>query len=387
MNLETFILLVLFIGSVTSIISRKFDVAYTKLLVIIGLLISLIYHALGRPMGEPTGELIISIVLPALVFQAALAMNYAVFKKVQRPVILLAVASVAVSAILCSVIIGSLTRLSLFAALAFGVIISPTDTASVIDTLKRAKPPKELATIIEGESLLNDATALALFSAVSALALNPLTGAVDLLTKFAGGVIVGLALGFVSRKLIALITEKSAQVMITISVAYGSYILASTLSLSGIVAVAVLGLYIGRYYQEESSDNSQNELMLGFWDVAAFLANTAAFMFIGVASQMSQIIEYAPLIVVCFVAVLVARYLSVQLVLVPASRFVGSIPRSWRNVISLGGIRGAVSAALALALPDFPFKSVIVAVTFGVILLSLLLQTHLFSRYVSRMQT
>jgi CPA1 family monovalent cation:H+ antiporter len=377
-------LLILFIGAVTSIVSKKFKIAYTKLLVIVGLLISVAYGVLGGAPRELTGELIISVVLPPLIFQAALTMNYAVFKKVQRAVILLAVVGVAISAIVCSLILSSLAGLPLIAALAFGVIIAPTDAASVIDTLKRVKAPKELATIIEGEALLNDATTLVLFSAVSALTLNPIFNAFNVAIEFVGGAIVGLILALITTKLLPSLDDKNAQVIVTISAAYGSYILAGALNLSGIVAVAVLGLYIGRYYQQTSPQESKNDLMLGFWDVAAFIANTFAFIFIGLASQVPYLLRYAPLIVLSFAAVLAARYVSVESVLAPASRLIGSIPRPWRNTVCLGGIRGAVSAALALALPESPFKSIIVAVTLGVVFLSLLVQTRALSYYVSK---
>jgi len=384
LNIGFVALLILFVGATVSILSTKLKVAYTTLLVLVGLVVSIVYHAASTPAVEPTGELIISVVLPPLIFQAGLTMHYAVFRKVQGAVVLLAVVGVVVSVIVCSLIVGFLTPLSLIAALAFGVIISPTDAAAVIDTLKKVKAPKELGTIIEGEALLNDATALALFSAVSALTLNPLTNAIDILVKFGGGAIVGLALAFISTKLIAGLSDKNAQVMISIGVAYGSFMLASVLGFSGIVAVAVLGLYIGRYYQTTESEESQNGLMIGFWNVAAFIANTAAFTFIGLACDAQYLLQYGPLIVLSFLAVLVARYVSIEAVLVPARKFAGAIPRSWRNIASLAGIRGAVSAALALSLPEFPFKGVIVAVTFGVVLLSLLVQTRLLSYYVGK---
>lgn len=384
LNLGIVVLLVLLIGSITSILSKKFNIAYAKLLIVVGLIISIAYQALGRPLAEPTGELIISVILPPLIFQAALTMNYSVFKKVQRPVILLAIVGVAVSAIVCSLIVTSLTGLSFFAALAFGVIIAPTDAAAVISTLKRVKTPKELSTIIEGEALLNDATTLVLFSAVSALTLNPIFNVVGVAIQFGGGAIVGLAIAFLATRLAPLLTDRNAHVMVTISEAYGSYILASTLGFSGIVAVAILGLYMARYYQQTSPGDSNNDLVIGFWDVAAFIANTLAFIFIGLAAEVPYLLQYAPLIVVAFAAVLLARYISVEAVLVPASKLVGKIPRTWRNVTTLGGIRGAVSAALALALPEFPFKNVIVAITFGVILLSLLLQTQLLSYYAKK---
>jgi len=274
-----------------------------------------------------------------------------------------------------------LTSLSFFAALAFGVIIAPTDAASVISTLKQVKAPKELSTIIEGEALLNDATTLALFSAVSALTLNPLLNVVEIAIEFGGGLIVGLVIAFLASKLTSLLSDRNARVMVTISEAYGSYMLADALGFSGIVAVAILGLYMGRYYQQASPNDSGNDLMIGFWDVASLIANTVAFTFIGLTAEVPYLLQYAPLILLAFAAILVARYISVEAVLVPAAKFIGKIPRTWRNITTLGGIRGAVSAALALALPEFPFKKVIVAITFGVILLSLLVQTWLLAYY------
>ena len=381
MNPGVIVLLILLIGSITSILSKRFKITYAKLLVVVGLVISVVYQALGRPAAGVSGELIINVILPPLIFQAALTMNYAVFKKVQKPVILLAIVGVAVSAIACSLIVSSLTNLTLFAALAFGVIIAPTDAASVISTLKQLKAPKELSTIIEGEALLNDATTLALFSAVSALTLNPLLNVVEIAIEFGGGLIVGLVIAFLATKLTSLLSDRNARVMVTISEAYGSYMLADALGFSGIVAVAILGLYMGRYYQQASPNDSGNDLMIGFWDVASLIANTVAFTFIGLTAEVPYLLQYAPLILLAFAAVLVARYISVEAVLVPAAKFIGKIPRTWRNITTLGGIRGAVSAALALALPEFPFKKVIVAITFGVILLSLLVQTWLLSYY------
>jgi CPA1 family monovalent cation:H+ antiporter len=124
--------------------------------------------------------------------------------------------------------------------------------------------------------------------------------------------------------------------------------------------------------------------MLHFWDVAAFIATAVAFVFIGLVADLSQLLQLAPLVMLCFVAALVARYLSTEMVLLPASRLTGSVSRTWRNTACLAGIRGAVSVALALSLPEFPFKGTIVAITFGVVLFSLLVQTELLSYYVGK---
>ena len=380
------ILLALFACAITSILSDRLKISflsYSKLLIVIGVLISIVHFVFQLPIKEFTGEFFLTLILPPLVFQAALTIDYEIFRKVQKIVLVLAIVSVAVSAIVSSLIL-IVVGVPFFAALAFGVIISPTDAVAVIDTLKQLKPPKRLAAIIEGETLLNDATALALFSGVAALALNPITYAMDTVTKFVGGAVVGLVLGYLANKLMPLL-KKDAQVMFTISISYGSFILAEEFHFSGIVAVAILGLYVGRCLQKTQSKETRNELLLSFWNEAAFLANSIAFIAIGWALNPLDIVRYAPLIVFSSAAVLVARYVSVEALLAPLSKLIGPVPRSWRNVTTLAGVRGAVSAALALSLPpEFPYKSAIVTVTFGVILISLLVQTKALSRYASR---
>ena len=379
------ILLALFACAVTSILSDRLKISflsYSKLLIIIGVLISIVHLVFQIPIREFTGEFFLTLVLPPLVFQAALTIDYEMFRKVQNIVLLLAIVGVAVSAIISSLIL-IVIGVPFFASLAFGVIISPTDAVAVIDTIKNLRPPKKLAMIIEGETLLNDATALALFSGVAALTLSPMTYAVDTVTKFVGGAVMGLVLGYLANKLMPIL-KKDAQVMITISISYGSFILAEEFHFSGIVAVAILGLYVGRFMQKTRSE-AQHEHILGFWNEAAFLANSVAFIAIGWALNPFDIVRYSPLILFAFAAVLVARYVSVEALLTPLSRLIGSVPRSWRNVTTLAGVRGAVSAALALSLPpEFPYKNAIITVTFGVILLSLLVQTKLLSHYASK---
>lgn len=384
MDLEVTVLLVLFVCSITSILSDRLKISYSKLLVIIGAIISIPeFSPFHLRTGALTGGIFLSIILPPLVFQAALSIDYETFKKVTKPVLLLAIGGVAVLAVVCTLILMAV-GIPFVEALAFGVIISPTDAVAVLDTLKQLKPPKQLATIIEGEALFNDATALALVSGVAALSLNPVTYATDTVTKFVGGAVVGLVLGYLANKLMP-VSGKDTRVMISISIAYGSFLLAETFHFSGIVAVAILGLYVGRYFQKTRGEEAQKGAMMSFWDVAAFLANSVAFILIGLALDPVEIVNHGPLIIFCFAAMLVARYVSVKALLVPLSRVVGSVPRSWRNVTSLAGIRGAVSAALVLSLPpNFPYKSEILAITFGVILLSLLVQTKLLSHYAGR---
>lgn len=383
MDIGASALLILVIGAFTSALAKRLRLGYAELLVIFSIIIALTLHTLGVQARDLTGQVIISVILPPLVFQAALVMDHSIFRKVQRTVILLALVGVAIAAVVCSLLVVFFTPLTFIAALAFGVIISPTDAAAVVDTLKQVKAPKELATIIEGESLLNDATALALFSAVSTLTLSPILNIVEMGTDFIVGAVVGFTLALATNKLMEAIHDINAQVMVTVASVYGSYLLADALNASGIVAVAILGITVGRRHSK-AENHPRESVLTSFWNVTAFIATTVAFVFIGLASEVPQLLRYMPLILLCFLAALAARYISIQAVLISASRMIGPISSSWRNTTTLAGIRGAVSVALALSLPEFPFKGTIVAITLGVVLLSLLLQTRILAYYVRR---
>lgn len=127
---------------------------------------------------------------------------------------------------------------------------------------------------------------------------------------------------------------------------------------------------MGRYYQETNSEEPRNNMAVDFWNVAAFIADVVAFMFTGIASEPYYVWRYMPLIGLAFAAVLIARYISIGSVLVPVQVH-RTNSEILANVTCLAGIRGAVSAALALSLPEFPLKNTIVAITFRVVLFSL----------------
>ncbi len=382
MNWAIQILLILGIGSFASIISQRFRIAYAELLIVIGVIIAILKHLLNVPLEEFSSEFIITIVLPPLIFYAALTMRQSLFKKVRKTIILLSIIGVIISAILCSAILTAITTLPWAATIVLGVILAPTDAASVIHAIQRVKAHRKLTAIIEGEALFNDATVLALFSAVT-ITFDPLFDVLKIITGFIGGGLIGFITAFLVNKIIHLNEDKMAEVMMTIMTAYGSYMLANSLGLSGIIAVAVLGLYVGNYYERTGIKDPKN-FIIRFWNLAAFVANTIAFIFIGLGLEVATFGKYLPFIGLTFIAMLLARLISIHTVIVTTSRFISPLSRSQTNIIWLGGVKGAVSAALALSLPSSNFRNIIVAITFGAILLSLIVQTRLFSFYVEK---
>jgi CPA1 family monovalent cation:H+ antiporter len=165
------------------------------------------------------------------------------------------------------------------------------------------------------------------------------------------------------------------------AVAYGAYATAQAFGFSGIVAVAISGLFISRGFQKNAE--STRDLAF-FWEVAAFTANATAFLFLGLVADIGMILTYGALIMTCFVVVLLARFVSVYSVSGIASRIEGKTPRSWQLVTALGGMRGAVSVALALSLPAGFARDLIVTLTFGVAVISLVVQGSMLQTYVKR---
>jgi CPA1 family monovalent cation:H+ antiporter len=261
-------------------------------------------------------------------------------------------------------------------ALMFGVIISPTDPVSVVSLLKRLRAPERLTALLESEAYFNNATPVILYSVAASLSFNPFslgTFAYDLL----GGICVGLAISAVAELLHRLITEPLAETSFTIAVMFGSYALAETLGMSGLIAVPIAGLYMGNRTMRTAMSEETRATMTKFWEVITFMATSFAFLLIGLRTDFTLLITYAPFIIAAFLAILAARVISVYPIIGLARMMRENIPSSWTRVIAFAGLRGAVSIALALSLPETPFRNEIVAMTFGVALLSLVVQAEI----------
>lgn len=387
--------------------STKIKIPYTMLLVGIGILVSLlsISPALDfvRKDFHVNPELILNFIIPPLIFEAMMKINYAEFKKVRLPALLLATVGVVIATLVGGFLLTYIAGLPTLVAFAFAALIAPTDAAIVIEIFKKIRVPKLLSTLMESESSFNDATGIIAFSSIVAIAFGPGSavigssnagGAIDLnvigeaehfMIVFFGGAAIGLALSAAAHKLHALIDDPFSETALTVATVFGAMVVSNALGVSGLVAVAVAGIYFGNVTIRRESVVSQKvrESAFTFWEMAAFFANSAAFLYLGITMDVFDMGKHIPVIVLAFAATLVARAASAYPILALSNRIIlEKIPLAWKHVVVLGGMRGAVSVALVASLPESEFKSTLETITFGVVLSSLVIQYVALAGYI-----
>ena len=317
------------------------------------------------------GHATLYVFLPALLFEAAWNLNYRSILRQWIAIATLAGPGVLLTAALVAGAL-SIVRVPLGPALLTGAILSATDPIAVVAVFRRLKVPKTLATIVECESLFNDAVAVALYRAVLvALALGAASaGAIALVTlttvaEAAGGVVLGIVLAFLAARVLRGRGDAGVQIGATIVCAYGAYFAADYLALSGIFATIACGIAL-RYFERSWITLRIAQDVDRFWDVGALLANVLVFFMVGAALQIGHLFHPPVFAVACIVAVAVARVVVAGLLLP------GPYPREWIDVVRVAGMRGALSLALALAIPDWvPYRQAIVDATFAVSLATL----------------
>ncbi|MFO0565017.1 MAG: sodium:proton antiporter [Polyangiaceae bacterium] len=269
--------------------------------------------------------------------------------------------------------------LGLLTCLLFGALISPTDPIAVLAILKTAKVPRALSTQIAGESLFNDGVAVVVFVALMRLASGTEgVGATDVgllfLREVTGGTGLGLALGWVAYQLIRRIDDYQVEILLTLALVVGLYALARRLHVSGPIAVVVAGLWIGNHGRSFGMSDKTRENIDKFWELIDELLNAILFVLIGlevIVIRMDRLLVLAS--GVAALLVLAARLASVGLPLV-LLRKRWNIARGSVRLLTWGGLRGGISIALALSLREGQHRDTILAITYGVVVSSILLQ-------------
>jgi CPA1 family monovalent cation:H+ antiporter len=264
----------------------------------------------------------------------------------------------------------------------FGALISAIDPVAVIALFNENHVSARLETLIEGESLLNDGTAIVIFAIVlqatqSGGDLNVFTGLLDFARVAFGGLLVGGIIGYLMARLLYHINDPIVEMMLTTCLAFGSYLVAEQFHVSGVLAVVAAGLMHGYTGFSNMSELTKQTVNI-VWAYLAALANAAIFLLIGITINLEDILSNLPLVALAIFAVLVSRMVIVYGLAPLHTRIFHSdrpLPMSWRHVMFWGGQRGAVSLALALSLPvDLPQRDSLLIMTFGVVLFTSLVQ-------------
>lgn len=359
----------LLIASIVSIVVRRVRIPYTVALVLVGVLLSL------RPPVEVvlTSELILGIFLPPLLFEAAFHLNLAELRRNVVTIAILAVPGVILTMLVVGGILVVGPGLAVGMALVFGALIAATDPVSVVAIFRRLGAPKQLEVLLEGESLFNDGTAVVLFSialaALGTAGFNLLDGVIEFFIVAGGGIIVGFLFGWIVQQLTGRIDDHLVETTFTTLLAFGSYLVAEQFGVSGVLAVVTAGLVNGNIGQKGMSPTTRI-VVLNFWEYIAFLANSAIFLLIGLSLDLPSLLSNWQLILWAILGVLIARAINIY----GLSRLGRPIIPRWRHVMFWGGLRGAIALALALSLPPGSERQAIIAMTFGVVLFTLLAQ-------------
>ncbi|WP_181378055.1 cation:proton antiporter [Teichococcus aestuarii] len=276
-------------------------------------------------------------------------------------------------------------------AFVFGALISPTDPVAVLSTLKAVQVPRSLELDMTGESLFNDGIGVVVFTIALTVAVGSghgvagFSGVAELfLVEAIGGALLGLAAGYIAYRAMRVIDNYPVEVLISLGLVTGTYALAARLGTSGPIAMVVAGLLIGNRGQRDAMSDLTQRYLFGFWTLVDEILNAVLFLLIGLevlVLRSEVLVGWLPASAILLV--LVARFVAVSLPVLALSRWngfvAGTIP-----VLTWGGLRGGISVALALSIPEAPEKATILSATYVVVVFTLIVQGLSLRRLVER---
>ncbi|MEV5312174.1 Na+/H+ antiporter [Streptomyces sp. NPDC052610] len=391
------LLFVLLLGAVVSVpVGDRLGLPSPVLMTLLGVALALLPFV---PNVEVPPDLILPLLLPPLLYAAVRRTSWRQFTANKRPIFLLAVALVFVTMFCVAGVAHAIVPgLPIAAALALGALVAPPDPVAATAVAGQLGLPRRLVSILEGEGLFNDVTAIVLYhvaiAAVVSGTFSPWGAGLDLVLSAVVAVAVGLVLGWGANKLMDLLGDATLQIGLTLLVPYASYVLAEELHGSGVLAVLTTALFISEYATD--ADDVMTRLAgHTFWDIVDTLVTGVAFGLIGLelhnavrtaSGRWGEMLGWAlaiagVVVLVRLLWLLPATWLTKRL---HARRdYDEDIPMSWRETVVMwwSGMRGVASVALALAIPlrtddgsPFPDRDEIVFIAFGVIMVTLVLQ-------------
>lgn len=380
-------LIILLLGATgVALLTRRFRIPYVTGLVLAGLAVT---ELLPRRTGlDPS--LVLNLFLPILLFEAGINTDISRLRSTFKPIALLAGPGCALSSGIIAILLKFGLGLTWIPALLLGVVLANTDTVSMIAIFKEIPVPSRLSTIVEGETLFNDATALVLFNLIlkvySTGSLTFLEGLQDLLFISLGGCVIGLVLGYLSIPVFARLDDPLSSLLLTVALALGTFQVGEFFGVSGAVGVVVAGLIFGQSGLSRTTSASGRITLLSFWEYASFSVNTFLFLLIGVEIDLVTLWKTLPAIVLAVLAFQVGRILTVYPLLAGIRWVDRPIPLRWQHLLFLGNIKGSLSMALALSLPTtLPGREGFIALVYGSVLVSLVGQGSTLPWIVKRL--
>ncbi len=373
-------------------------IALTLLVLLVGMLdVRVINSAESLMRSIDLGELILDVMLSFLLFAGALHTDWGRLKEQAAPIITFATIGVLAS----TFVVGTLFfwvsnhlisyEIGYIYCLLFGALISPTDPIAVLGILKKIGVPKQLEVKFVGESLFNDGVGVVIFLTLFSIAERGIenVGAGEIGLLFAeevlGGIALGLALGYITQKLTSTIDDYETEVMITLAIVMGGYLLASKLHFSGPLAVVVAGLFIGNSTRETAMSETTRTYLDRFWELVDVFLNAILFVLIGLELL---IISFAPGYLtaglIAIPLVLLSRYLVLKTPIYFFKDKLGFVNRT-DLIMTWGGLRGGISVALALSLTNEMNREYLLTVTYIVVVFSIIVQGLTVEKLIKRL--
>ncbi|MEP6924757.1 MAG: Na+/H+ antiporter [Pyrinomonadaceae bacterium] len=380
---ETLVIALLLVVSLVAIAVRRLRIPYTVALVLAGFPITF----QQRLDISLTPELILSIFVPPLIFEASFHIDFKSLRENWLPILGLAVPGVLITTFIVGLITAFGVRMPLSSALVFGALIAATDPVAVVALFRAIGAPKRLTMLLESESLFNDGTAIVIFQIVMAIALSAgalgvsefgsfdaLSAIVNFFRVAAGGLAIGFGLGWVIAQILARIDDYLIETTLTTVLAFGSYLVAEQFHVSGVLAVVAAGIVTGNIGFKKMSPTTKI-VLFNFWEYLAFVANSLVFLLIGLDTNLREIFGNLLPIGIALLAILISRAIVVYGIVALTNLRGTKVPFAYQQVLFWGGLRGAISLALVLSLPAaFAEREQLRVMTFGVVLFTLLVQ-------------